>query len=1264
MSRLLQLLQIWPNEIGKLGKFSLLNFLIMSGLFLAKATRDSLFFRYAGADMLPFMFVINAVSLTALSIWLSRVEARFQVKWLLVVAVATTMVLGSAFGVAFGLFELESLHVAWFFVLFVLCEAAVFLLIVLYWSFTGAFFLPKHSERLFPKFVGSGHLGTTTGGLLALLLAPTLGTSAMLLVWGGLLFCGLVVIAWICNSVKTIESEDDPLPMAEGPAEDEDVGFLVGFQTIFKSRYLKLFTFVTVCAFFLGSVYDFALADTAAEFFGDDLDRQTAWLGGITIGFGVAAFFIQFFVITRLIRWLSVEKVNLFAPGLLAVGAIGLSWYSFAAAAMARFLYLTNEFVFNQTLIQFIYAVVPDDQREKARYTIEGGVTNLSIGLAGLFLLIPAYMTDMPRAFLVNIALLLGIAMFVLSIFLGREYRDNILEGGEKRGAGHAARLRRAVVFDSANSLKVIQQSLDSSEESLVLTAVDIVRDAGECGKFVNELVRLASKGDAPRVQQASIRALSDVITLEELRNLREQTTGRLGGYEPETIHALGSLYIQLGCTKELAEELGGLLEVGSARVRAAVLRLLVESGDIDAWEPVSHALGAMMGEGASAAMRAEAIKVLGELRSTSQLAKIEAGLGEGQPLLVRREAIRALGLVRHVDDAASRKALATLLRLSEDGDLLSAAEESIRLLLAQSPSLVGDLLSRDPEPRHLPMMLTLCPTEEVDSFLLSRLSHDDSDRAQAAFRALDTRHCQDLCHVALQRNKALEQYKDRVLRRVYAFQVCSRRLDLGQDGPWHLRWIASEARYRFRRSLRDFLALVRMQCDSSIPGLEPADLVEQLQSDHAMERDQAINLLERLIPDRQLYNELQELCDAADVDNAGGDRDFEQGARKLGSHPGDKVEQQLAYLEREGDEWLAQIIARTIRERTSDQDDPHMARTELFLRCNLFRNMPGEALHELTRGLKRETFEAPEVILRSNEESEALFVIEEGRVELSRRGDHLLTRETGSTVGEFELLQAEAPKRDYEASALSERVTGYWLRREDLLALLSRDRESAGALLENLIGRLRLLNEWASTANTEESEKLSQFQGHLIDTARKLDSASERLEIQRKSTEVEFKWLVDCDEQAISKLDGVQKLDLEQYYIISEDAKELRLRRANNLTTGMEKCFLTIKGGTGVARGEIETLVPRRMFDECRVLRLKSIIHKTRYKIPHQGVVWEVDVYAKDSPLHGLVVAEVELPDEQTKVSDPPLIKKLKEVTEDSRYKNKNLALNGRIPK
>ena len=63
-------------------------------------------------------------------------------------------------------------------------------------------------------------------------------------------------------------------------------------------------------------------------------------------------------------------------------------------------------------------------------------------------------------------------------------------------------------------------------------------------------------------------------------------------------------------------------------------------------------------------------------------------------------------------------------------------------------------------------------------------------------------------------------------------------------------------------------------------------------------------------------------------------------------------------------------------------------------------------------------------------------------------------------------------------------------------------------------------------------------------------------------------------------------------------------------------------------------------------------VLDKTRYYVPHAGLVWQVDVY--EGLLDGVVLAEVELPDENIELALPEWVGA--EVTGRPEYKKINL--------
>ena len=151
---------------------------------------------------------------------------------------------------------------------------------------------------------------------------------------------------------------------------------------------------------------------------------------------------------------------------------------------------------------------------------------------------------------------------------------------------------------------------------------------------------------------------------------------------------------------------------------------------------------------------------------------------------------------------------------------------------------------------------------------------------------------------------------------------------------------------------------------------------------------------------------------------------------------------------------------------------------------------------------------------------------------------------------------------------------------------------------------------------------------------------------------EVERKWLVQ-DLPALSRQDG--KEVIQGYIAVAADGTEVRLRQTDG------KFFQTVKSGGGLVRDEIEIELTQDQFEALWRTTAGRRLKKIRYTWHWEGKKIEIDVY--QGSLAGLMVAEVEFPSASASAGFVPLPWFGAEVTEDRRYKNVALALNGRLP-
>ncbi len=144
---------------------------------------------------------------------------------------------------------------------------------------------------------------------------------------------------------------------------------------------------------------------------------------------------------------------------------------------------------------------------------------------------------------------------------------------------------------------------------------------------------------------------------------------------------------------------------------------------------------------------------------------------------------------------------------------------------------------------------------------------------------------------------------------------------------------------------------------------------------------------------------------------------------------------------------------------------------------------------------------------------------------------------------------------------------------------------------------------------------------------------------------EIERKFLVIND---IYRLMASKSYNIKQGYLSTRKDATVRVRIKN------KNAFITVKGlNKGATRCEWEYSIPYDDAIEMMALSQGVVIDKIRYIVEYEGLIWEIDEFK--GAHEGLVVAEIELKDENETFPIPPFIGE--EVTGNVAYYNSTLA-------
>lgn len=150
-------------------------------------------------------------------------------------------------------------------------------------------------------------------------------------------------------------------------------------------------------------------------------------------------------------------------------------------------------------------------------------------------------------------------------------------------------------------------------------------------------------------------------------------------------------------------------------------------------------------------------------------------------------------------------------------------------------------------------------------------------------------------------------------------------------------------------------------------------------------------------------------------------------------------------------------------------------------------------------------------------------------------------------------------------------------------------------------------------------------------------------------ANEIERKFLLNEESEVFKAIfETLTGTTISQGYLNTDPSKTVRVRQKG------EQGFLTIKGKqVGITKPEYEYEIPiedvNQMMAMCDV-KLEKIRFETT---AGNGLVWEIDVFKGLN--NGLIIAEIELPNENTTFEVPEWLGK--DVSEDLRFANSNLA-------
>lgn len=404
-------------------------YLLMSSLFfllitvyLLKPVREMLILTQGGSEIRSYAVALQAILLiVALPVYGYFTRKLDSKKFLVVIVLFFAVNM-------FMFYLLGSSGVMISVPFFVWLGAFGVLVVSQFWAFATQIYNKEDGERLFPLVAIGASVGAWVGSIVARWLVNYLDPYELIL---SSIFTLLISMALAFN-----------LPIdrsSTGPVTDPDkkVSYWSGFSMVARSRYLFLIALFIILLNWVNSSGEYLLAVIVEHFFatgseaGSITESKETYIGKFYSEFylwvNLVGVVIQFFVVSRLIKWAGFQLAFVLTPILVFLGYGLLAFYP--VIALFRIVKVTEnglDYSLQNTTRQILF--LPTSRREKyeARAVIDtvcwrfGDLLQAGSVFVGLNILLL-----LPRQF-VYLNVVLALLMIILGYYIGKLYREKV----------------------------------------------------------------------------------------------------------------------------------------------------------------------------------------------------------------------------------------------------------------------------------------------------------------------------------------------------------------------------------------------------------------------------------------------------------------------------------------------------------------------------------------------------------------------------------------------------------------------------------------------------------------------------------------------------------------------------------------------------------------------------------------------------------------------------------------------------------------------
>ncbi|MCI0708911.1 MAG: cyclic nucleotide-binding domain-containing protein [Chloroflexi bacterium] len=661
--------RVFDIRVGEWDRLLLLYmfaFMLNVSIVWGKASSESLFLNEVGIEVLPLMFVadaiLNVIAILVYTAFADRIPNKQVMIAILVVGAA------SLFGARFGIFvDYQPTYL----ILYLISRVLQVIVSLHSWTYIADFYDTRTAKRHYPLIASGSRTSGILAGLLIVPLVTLFNTPNLVVAWGIALLIA-AVISWYTPR------KAPPVTVPEDNVGRQDQGVISnireGFGFVTGTSFLVLMGAAALLSTLLLYLLDFQSQAFFVERF-TTADELTAFYGLLGAIANAIALPIQMFLLSRVVTKLGVGNANLIFPGIASISYALLLTPTLFSASLAHVNHTALRSAFRTPIDSLLYNAVPINVKGRAR-----AFNSLLIPVGTLF------------AGLILIALPIGTTLKVIGITVALLY---IVVAYRLRRA-YARSLTSLLAEDELNifrlgdmesdqpkdvTIRLIKERISQTEDEALLvflsemlydlqgrtatpTLIDLTKAHGYVVRSgVMDLIGSRWHEDET-IRELLINGLDD-----EAIEVKRSALQALIGHEHQFTH-----------DEELLDIFLKLLTESDEEVQAMVVPPLIASGDFYYLAPGVEMLSRWLSTDASGPERTLGLRVLARTGSDRMVRTMIRYLEDPEPM-VRRQATALIdSLTANTFDKQIRElGLRTLTGLLDDED------ETVRLTAVQS---------------------------------------------------------------------------------------------------------------------------------------------------------------------------------------------------------------------------------------------------------------------------------------------------------------------------------------------------------------------------------------------------------------------------------------------------------------------------------------------------------------------------------------------------------------------------------------------------